>query len=46
VDYEPYSTLARNNEINIKVNLITVENYFDRNNAIINPYGGVYPEAP
>ena len=36
--------LARNNEINIKVDLITVENYFDRYNAIINPYGGVYPE--
>jgi hypothetical protein len=28
----------------IKVDLITVENYFDRYNAIINPYGGVYPE--
>lgn len=29
---------------NIKVDLINVENYFDRYNAIINPYGGVYPE--
>lgn len=36
--------LARNIGITIKVDLITGENYFDKYNAIINPYGGVYPE--
>ena len=36
--------LARNKGITIKVDLITGENYFDKYNAIINPYGGVYPE--
>jgi hypothetical protein len=36
--------LARNKGINIKVDLIMGENYFDKYNAIINPYGGVYPE--
>ena len=36
--------LAREKGIKIDVDLITVENYFDRYNAIINPYGGVYPE--
>ena len=36
--------LARDKGIEIKVDLISLENYFDMYNAIINPYGGVYPE--
>ena len=36
--------LARVKGIEIEVDLISLENYFDMYNAIINPYGGVYPE--
>jgi len=34
--------LSGNEEVTVK--LINAKNYFDKYNAIINPYGGVYPE--
>lgn len=36
---------AKNGEVKIKVNLINVKEIFDSYAAIINPYGGVYPES-
>lgn len=35
---------ARTNKAKIKVQLISTKNNFDRYTAILNPYGGVYPE--
>jgi hypothetical protein len=41
---EEIKELARKRKVKIKVNWITSEENFDSYNAIINPYGGVYPE--
>ena len=41
---EEINELARKRKVKIKVNWITSEENFDSYNAIINPYGGVYPE--
>jgi len=41
---EEIDKFVKNKEMEIEVDLISAKNYFDKYNAIINPYGGVYPE--